>query len=80
MSGEIGYINITNAEAYFATRLSATAWTSIVDDSGKTRKTAALTTAYDRLYYSGLLELPGQGEGVENVHVAIVVEVAASEG
>ena len=58
MAGEIGYINLTNADLYFATRLSATAWTGIVDDSGHTTKTAALTTAYNRLFFSGLFDLP----------------------
>lgn len=52
MSGEIGYLDLSAAEAYFATRLSSDAW------SNSNNKTAALTTAYDRLYYSGLFELP----------------------
>jgi hypothetical protein len=58
MAGEIGFINVADAELYFSTRLFSTAWTSIVDDSGKTTKVAALTTAYDRLFYSGLFTLP----------------------
>jgi hypothetical protein len=56
MSGEIGYLNLTEADEYFSTRLSATAWTDLV--SGSPTKTAALTTAYDRLYFSGLFDLP----------------------
>jgi hypothetical protein len=58
MAGEIGYLNIAAADGYFSTRLFSAAWTSIVDDSGQTTKTAALTTAFDRLYYSGLFTLP----------------------
>jgi len=58
MSGEIGYINLVDADTYFATRLSADAWTSILPTSGDPKKTAALQTAYDRLYFSGLFNLP----------------------
>jgi len=58
MSGEIGYLTIVEADAYFSTRLSADAWTSIPVDLGNVKKTAALTTAYNRLYFSGLFDLP----------------------
>jgi hypothetical protein len=58
MSGEIGYISISAADLYFSTRLFADAWTSIPADSNSVKKTAALTTAHDRLYYSGLFDLP----------------------
>lgn len=58
MAGEIGFISIAQADAYFSTRLSATAWTGIVDDSGHATKMAALTTAYNRLFFSGLFSLP----------------------
>lgn len=58
MANEIGYINIIDADIYFSTRLSADAWTSIVKTSGDPIKTAALQTAYDRLFYSGLFGLP----------------------
>lgn len=58
MSGEIGYINTTDADLYFSTRLSSDAWTSIPADSTFAKKIAALTTAYDRLFYSGLFNLP----------------------
>jgi hypothetical protein len=58
MAGEIGYLTIAEANAYFVTRLASTAWTSIPVVSGDPVKTAALTTAYDRLYYSGLFTLP----------------------
>ena len=58
MPGEIGYLTISEADAYFSTRLSADAWTSILPTSGDPKKTAALTTAYDRLFYSGLFDLP----------------------
>lgn len=58
MSGEIGYISIADADDYFETRLGADAWNDIADDSLNTTKTAALQTAYDRLYYSGLFNLP----------------------
>jgi len=51
MAGEIGYLTIAEADAYFVKRLSAAAWTSIVIDSGNSTKTAALTTAFDRLFY-----------------------------
>jgi len=58
MGGEIGYINITDADLYFSTRLYADAWISILPTSGDPKKTAALQTAYDRLYFSGLFDLP----------------------
>lgn len=58
MAGEIGYINLADADTYFETRLAADAWNDIVDDSSCTTKTAALTTAYSRIYYSGLWDLP----------------------
>jgi len=58
MAGEIGYINLTDADTYFDTRLAADAWNDIVDDSTHSTKTAALTTAYDRLFYSNLFTLP----------------------
>lgn len=58
MSGEVGYINLSDADLYFATRLSSDVWTSIPADSTFAKKTAALTTAYDRLFYSGLFALP----------------------
>lgn len=58
MPGEIGYLTISAADQYFSTRLFATAWTGIVQASGDPTKTAALTTAYDRLFYSGLFDLP----------------------
>lgn len=58
MSGEIGYLTIADADFYFSTRLSADAWTSILPTSGDPKKTAALQTAYDRLYFSGLFNLP----------------------
>jgi hypothetical protein len=58
MAGEIGYINLTDADAYFNTRLAADVWNDITDDSTHTTKTAALMTAYDRLFYSGLFDLP----------------------
>ena len=58
MAGEIGYLNLADAELYFSTRLFSTAWTGIVPASGDPTKTAALTTAYDRLYYCGLFSLP----------------------
>ena len=54
----IGWTTIAEAEAYFLTRLSSDAWTSIPADSNFVKKTAALTTAYDRLFYSGLFDLP----------------------
>jgi hypothetical protein len=57
MPSAIGYILLSEAEAYFLTRLSSTAWTGT-----DAVKTAALTTAYDRLYYSGLFDLPLLGE------------------
>ncbi len=56
MSGEIGYLTLVQADTYFSTRLSADAWTDSV--SGSPTKTAALTTAYNRLYFSGLFDLP----------------------
>lgn len=56
MSGEIGYITITQADTYFSTRLFSDAWTDSV--SGNPTKTAALQTAYDRLFYSNLFDLP----------------------
>ena len=37
---------------------SARSGTSIPASSGDPKKTAALTTAFDRLYYSGLFDLP----------------------
>jgi hypothetical protein len=49
----IGYLSVYDADAYFATRLSSAAWTGT-----NAVKTAALTTAYDRLFYSGLYALP----------------------
>ena len=58
MAGEIGYLTIAAADAYFSTRLFSTAWTSIPVDSGNVKKTAALTTAFDRLFYCGLFSLP----------------------
>ena len=58
MSGEIGYLTIVEADAYFSTRLSADTWTSIPADSTFAKKMAALTTAYNRLYFSGLFNLP----------------------
>ena len=58
MPSEIGYLTLSEAEAYFATRLSSDVWTSIPADSTFAKKTAALTTAYDRLFYSGLFSLP----------------------
>lgn len=62
MAGEIGYLTLTQADAYFATRLASDAWTTIPADSNHVKKIAALTTAYDRLYYAGLLELPTYAE------------------
>ena len=53
MPGEIGYITLVEATAYFLTRLSSSLWTGT-----DAVKTAALTTAYDRLFYSGLFSLP----------------------
>ena len=58
MAGEIGYLNLADAELYFSTRLFSTAWTGIAPASGDPTKTAALTTAYDRLFYCGLFSLP----------------------
>lgn len=58
MPGEIGYVSLAEADLYFATRLSADAWTTIPSTSGRVKETAALTTAYDRLFYSGLFNLP----------------------
>jgi hypothetical protein len=58
MSGEIGYLSVAAADLYFSTRLFSDAWTSIPADSNSVKKIAALTTAYDRLYYSGLFDLP----------------------
>jgi len=58
MSGEIGYISVGDADLYFSMRLSADAWTSILPTSGDPKKAAALQTAYDRLYFSGLFDLP----------------------
>ena len=58
MAGEIGYLTIAAADAYFSTRLFSTAWTGIAVASGDPVKTAALTTAYDRLFYCGLFDLP----------------------
>lgn len=58
MAGEIGYISVAAADTYFSTRLSATPWTSIGSESGDPMKTAALQTAYDRLFFSGLFNLP----------------------
>jgi hypothetical protein len=48
-----GYLSISEANAYFLTRLYSTAWTGT-----DAVKTAALTTAFDRLYYSDLFDLP----------------------
>ncbi len=56
MSDEIGWQTIVEADSYFLTRLSSDAWTDEI--SGTPTKTAALQTAYDRLYYSGLFDLP----------------------
>jgi hypothetical protein len=58
MSGEIGYLSLADADLYFSTRLAAEPWTSIPADSNHIKKIAALTTAYDRLYFSGLFDLP----------------------
>lgn len=58
MPGEIGYLTLAQADLYFATRLSADAWTTIPLTSGRAQETAALTTAYNRLFYSGLFDLP----------------------
>jgi hypothetical protein len=58
MPGEIGYLTLTQADTYFATRLSSESWTGITVTSGRSKETAALTTAYDRLFYSGLFDLP----------------------
>lgn len=58
MAGEIGYLTLAEAESYFSTRLFSTAWTGIVPASGDPVKTAALTTAFDRLFYCGLFSLP----------------------
>jgi len=57
MSGEIGYLTLAEANTYFTTRLSSSAWTG-----SDATKTAALTTAYDRLFYSGLFDLPTLAE------------------
>lgn len=53
MPSEIGFITLAAAETYFTTRLSSTLWAGT-----DAVKTAALTTAYDRLFYSGLFNLP----------------------
>ncbi len=53
MAGEIGWATLAEANLYFTTRLSSNAWAG-----ADSIKTAALTTAYDRLYYSGLFNLP----------------------
>jgi hypothetical protein len=58
MSGEIGYLNLAAADAYFATRLASDAWTTIPVTSARAKETAALTTAYNRLFYSGLFNIP----------------------
>lgn len=58
MAGEIGYLTLAQADSYFSTRLFSTAWTGIVPASGDPVKTAALTTAFDRLFYCGLFSLP----------------------
>jgi hypothetical protein len=58
MSGAIGYLTTTEADAYFSTRLASDAWTTIPADSNFVKKIAALTTAYDRLFYCGLFDLP----------------------
>ena len=58
MSTEIGYITLDSADDYFETRLGAGVWNDMVDDTTRTKATAALTTAFDRLYYSGLFDLP----------------------
>lgn len=58
MAGEIGYLTLAEAESYFSTRLFSTAWTGLAPASGDPVKTAALTTAFDRLFYCGLFSLP----------------------
>jgi hypothetical protein len=56
------FATIAEADAYFTDeRLITTAWDAL-DGSGDTLKSKVLTQAYNRLYYSGLYELPTEAE------------------
>ena len=60
---EIGWFTtVAEADLYFDDeRLVTTAWDALAG-SGDTQKTKALMQAYNRLYYSGLFELPTYAE------------------
>jgi len=56
------FATVVEADAYFTDeRLITTAWDAL-DGSGDTLKSKVLTQAYNRLYYSGLFELPTEAE------------------
>jgi hypothetical protein len=75
----IGYINsIEEAENYFAEeRLASTCWDDYTE-SGDARKIAVLTQAYNRMYYSGIWELPVL-EDVESEEYLKKLEMAQLE-
>ena len=56
----IGYFtNLTEAKAYFSSeRLETTAWDALATTSSKDEKTACLTQAFNRIYYSQEFILP----------------------
>lgn len=56
------FATVAEADAYFEDeRLITTAWDAL-NGSGDTKKSKVLTQAYNRLYYSGLYELPTEAE------------------
>lgn len=73
---EIGWFDaLSTAESYFtAERLNTTAWDALSTDA---KKTKALTQAYNRLYYSGLFELPTYAEA--SAAQLIVLQKAQAE-
>lgn len=54
------FASLADAESYFTSeRLETNAWDALTTDA---KKTKALIQAYNRLYYSGLFELPTEPE------------------
>lgn len=51
---DIGWISLTDAATYFTTRYAEAGWLSLTD----AQKTAALTTAYDRIRYCDEFSVP----------------------
>ena len=55
---DIGWISVANATLYFSTRYGEDVWTAVPEVTGNMKKTAVLTTAYDRIRYCDEFDIP----------------------